>query len=207
MMKFVCNLAIVLMLACCLASVVVPVLAVDSTEPVISVESVSAKVGEEIQVAVTISNNPGICAAVIAISYGDGLQLISVENTDLLSNPVHGGDLNANPYLLSWDDSLAEADTMENGTLVFLHFIVKDEAESESCNIAVSYETENIFNTALENVYFETINGQVEVSDGLSQLVVILCVLAVALAAVAVVIVKRKKSVPVAALSEGGEDK
>ncbi len=211
MSKFVRSLVIMFLFVFFIISLGVCVQGAESVVPTIAVENVSGKAGEKVQVPVVISKNPGICSAIISISYGDGLELISVKDGKLLENPLHGGDYNSNPFLLSWDDSLATEDTTEDGTLAILHFRINKNAETEDCGIAVSYEADNIFNLELENVHFETVNGQVEISDDASIIWLIVSVLAVTLlvagAVVAVVVIKRKKAVPVATVSDEGEVK
>ena len=194
MKKFLRILAITVLLVLLIVPTTVNA---ENITPTITVGSVSARAGDEVHLPITLSGNPGICSAIISVNYGEGLTLLSVEEGDLLPNPIHGGDLATKPYNLSWDDSLAEENTTGDGTLAVLHFQVNENATADNCKVTVSYDAENIFNLSLENVHFEITNGQVAVASG-SYLWIILLVIGIVFAfgtavIVIIIIVVKKK--------------
>ena len=73
--------------------------------PTFTVSSGNGNPGEDVTLTVDISNNPGICTATIWVHYDKGLKLKSVTDSGLLVGGLFGGDKNANPYGLGWDDS------------------------------------------------------------------------------------------------------
>lgn len=108
----------------------------------IIVSSAAATAGEDVQITVTVENNPGICALGFVIPYDkDGLTLVSAEYTDLF------GEITQNIY----NDgkalyfNIAKADNVyANGIIAKLTFHVNDSFDT-SYTLTPSLRAENGF--------------------------------------------------------------
>nr|MCR5206169.1 hypothetical protein [Lachnospiraceae bacterium] len=101
--------------------------------PTITVETVDVETGssDTVDVNVSIANNPGICTLWLAINYDSALELVDVVDKGSLigSDFETGGDIKANPFIVSWDDSANKnGDSSFNGTFMTLKFKVKSGA-------------------------------------------------------------------------------
>ena len=162
-MKYVKIIAA--LLAAVLLSGMLPA-AVFAASPAITVSSVKCEPGGEAAVEVSISGNPGVCAGRLAISCGEYLELTGVEDGGLLDGAYFGSDKSANPYYVTWDDTLAEKDNTNNGTLVTLRFRVGKDAPSGPQPVTVSYLPGDFVNVSLQRVSFTVTNGTVRVVGG-----------------------------------------
>ncbi len=135
-------------------------------EPTITVGSGTGERGEDVTLTIELSNNPGICAAQIWVHYAEGLVLKSATDSGLLAGAEFGGDKNANPYGLSWEDgtNAERADNTGNGTLVTLVFTIDPSAELGDHDVSVTYDSGDIYNMALEDVDFALVSGTVTVN-------------------------------------------
>ena len=134
--------------------------------PTITLESVSGKPGDSVTVAVRITENPGIIAARLKISYdSSALQLTNVVDAGILGEYNFGDNLSSNPYIVTWSNGTAQADYTANGDLVYLTFKIADDAQVGSLPITISYDEEEIFNKALENINFAITAGNVTVEE------------------------------------------
>ena len=71
------------------------------------------------------------------------------------------------PFTVSWFSANSEDETA-NGTLATLTFIVKENANTGTYPITVSYNAENVFDSAFDNIEFAVDNGSVTVIDYIS---------------------------------------
>lgn len=200
--------AILIVLAMMSILLATGVLGTEPGVPTITVGMVEAKAGEKISVPVTISGNPGVCGMILSVEYAEDLILCSVDNDTLLGEPLHGGDLSANPYILSWDASATGMDNRKDGTLMVLNFLVKEQANAENCSVSVHYDSQNITNYELEDVYFEIQNGGVKILRDSSFWLVLLGVIAglTLILAVGVVLwAKKTNDTPVNVISKAAK--
>ena len=155
MKKFVSFLCVV----CLLVSLCAPVMAV-SAKPTLTIDTVTADPGETVEVSVSISNNMGICGAIISFSYDSALTFNSITKGDALSSlaMTRPGQLSANPFKIVWDGM--EQDTT-NG--VVLTFSVT--APSEPGTYAISAAIEEVLNGDLNAVNIEVENGAIVVKS------------------------------------------
>ena len=187
-----------------------------SGKPAVLISSASGKPGDDVEVDVSIVNNPGICAMYISINYAEGLELIEAADCGLLKSPVFSGDKKISPFILSWDDS-ANKDSFDNGKIATLKFKIPEEPKAEKYGIWISYKPDEIFNIDLEKQYFEagfaeiTVEGFDEVDGSISDevsnqnsekndtnntstIVLICCIaLLIIIGATIIVILKKKK--------------
>ena len=136
-----------------------------AAEPTITVQTVEAQPGEDVQVTISISNNPGICTMYIDVAYDSSLTLTRIEDSKLLVGGLMGKTLSANPITLSWDDSTADEDNTSNGVIATLTFTVAEGA-SGSLPVSVTYNPAQIYNLDLDNITFAVVNGGVTIAGG-----------------------------------------
>ena len=140
-----------------------------TTEAVFTLTGGKASAGETVQVSVLVSNNPGIAAARLSLSYDKTvLTLEDVENGDVFgaSAFTKGGSLSAVPYTVLWEDSL-NPDHTADGTLVTYTFRVKDDAEEGTTAVTLSYDANSTYNANLDNVTFLVQDGTVTIQNRL----------------------------------------
>lgn len=133
--------------------------------PNIYISDVSGKVGEIVEVKVCIENNPGITAFQLNIDYPkENLELISIDDMQLFDQPVTNSELSKCPFIISWFSKNSD-DVIANGTIAILKFKILNDFEEK--NISVKYDSENIFDSSFNNVFFETRDGNVLVEKKL----------------------------------------
>ena len=160
--KFHSMLLVFVMLLTCSVNTANNVFAV-SDNPTITVGTVEGNPNDEVAVTVSLSNNPGVCSIRLAVSYDSKLTLTAVENGNIMSDAGFGKQLSANPYYVTWDESLANNDNTKNGTLVTLTFKISESASAGDLPVSVSYRVGEIYNLELDDVVFDTISGTVSV--------------------------------------------
>ena len=128
----------------------------------ISVGNVKAKIGSEIKVPINISDNPGICAAPLSVSYDKSLKLSGISYGEALTSltMTRPGNLLSNPIKIIWDG--LEADNT-NGSIAILSFITPNEAGEY--NISVAYEQGDIVDGNLDPIKINTKSGTITVEE------------------------------------------
>lgn len=155
-----------LLLVVCLLVTALPSYAFAENTAVFSVGTASAKAGETVDIPVVISNNSGIVALKVTVSYdADVLALTGVTSGNLFSggDVLFGNDLTANPYNLIWLDSLSKVNYTNNGTFAVLHFTVNANASAGDTTIGIACDSGSTFNVDLVGVPFAAQNGTVTV--------------------------------------------
>ncbi len=139
---------------------IVPLKGIHAAEhPTLTVEAVEAKPGDEVRLAVSLSNNPGICAFRMAVNYDKGLTLTAVSDAKLYGDHMFGNDLNANPYILMWDESLKTRPNTNNGVLAYLTFKVDKDAVSGTHKVWITYNVGDIYDLDLKDIDVDLIEG------------------------------------------------
>lgn len=131
------------------------------------VENKNAIIGNTVEVAVKLENNPGIASMTLRVNYdSSAMKLISVTDAGKIGTAVHS-DNYSSPYTLCWVNDTATKDFTENGTIAILKFQILDNAVIGSYPISVSYDYENfdIYNVDVEKVKLEPVNGSITVSN------------------------------------------
>lgn len=130
----------------------------------LSVAKVEAEANVSVNVPITMSDNTGICGAIIKVSYNKKLILTGVEKGSALSSltMTPPGNKSENPFKLMWDG--LEADDT-NGEIAVLTFSAP--AEAGTYDISVSYEPDEVIDGDFAPVDLELIDGSVTVVDGL----------------------------------------
>lgn len=140
--------------------------AVSAAHPMLRVSDAAGAVGDEVEVTISMENNPGIVSMFLELHYDQKkLSLVNVADQQLLPNGTHSGSLSANPYSLYWDGSTATENLTANGLLAKLTFRILDTAEAGETLISLQYGVDDIYNYEVENVCFAIDNGMVEVKE------------------------------------------
>lgn len=99
----------------------------------VSVTSEYAKGGEEVSVFVTVKNNPGFAGFAFHIQYDENVaQLVKVQRGKLLNSGTLMTNLSGGNAV--WYDTV---DTVGDGTLLELHFRVKESESFETTSVSV----------------------------------------------------------------------
>ena len=131
--------------------------------PTLSVSSESGIVNDTVEAKVLIENNPSITALRISVAYSsDNLELLEINNGGVFEDTITHSQTLTSPIIISWYSQKSE-DCNNNGVLAILKFRIKENAQSSQ--IRLFYDEEDIINSSLDNVYFETQNGLINVTD------------------------------------------
>jgi len=126
--------------------------------PFISVSDVYGKIGDTVDVGVSINNNPGITGMILHIDYDQEiLKLTRIVDKGVLGEYFH--NINSSPLTLMWSNGLALNNYTVNGEIAVLRFTILKEASSSP--IIITYKHGNILNYNLQHVPFEIENGSV----------------------------------------------
>ena len=144
-----------------------PVGAASADTLIAAAGQVSGDPGDTVTVPITITQNPGIVAMKVRISY-DPEQLELTAQPDCSSadvkfqNKTFSKNLSDNPYSAVFDSSTVTANITGTGTLMNLSFRIKEGALPGNHTITVSVV--NVCDFDLKKVVCETVNGSVTVS-------------------------------------------
>ena len=151
--------------------IVMPVIEPGDGVPEIVVESKTAAAGSTVDVKISLKNNPGIASMKLTVEYDDGLTLKAPVAYDIypeeadpempqVIQPADSGG--ASPIILNWISPLANIE----GDVIYatLTFEVAAEAEGEQ-NITVTYNPNDIYNLAEENIGFAVTNGKITIGE------------------------------------------
>ncbi len=135
-----------------------------NTTPRITIESVSGRSGDTVNVIVSIENNPGIIGATIKLYYANGLTLAHVENGNVFGNLTVPNNLRSG-CTLTWDEiDINPEDVITNGTVMTLTFsLVQGLNDNAFLPISIEYESGDIIDLNLEYVELEIENGGITV--------------------------------------------
>lgn len=123
--------------------------------------------GETVTVPITISQNPGMIALKVRISYDpDQLELLAQPDCSSANvkfqNKTFSRDLSANPYSAVFDSSTVTENITAAGTLMTLTFKIKENAAPGNTEIAVTVA--NVCDFDLKSVPYKAESGSVTVN-------------------------------------------
>lgn len=124
-------------------------------KPTVTVGAVTARAGEEIEVPVSIANNPGINT----FSFGLDYDTAKLQLKDVTIDPALGGQFTFKEKAV-W---LNATDTDYNGTILTLTFTVAADAQEGDIPVAVTYQPGDIANLNEEDVSFLLAPGEISV--------------------------------------------
>ena len=144
---------------------IVPVSAVDAGA--LAVSSATAKPGEEVEITIDMTANPGITVMKLNVGYDKALTLTNVEDQGTIPGSKHSPTYTGNPYKLYWENGTAYENITSTGTLVKMTFKVADDAQPGDYAITLTYDNENfdIVNFDFDTVEFAVTNGAVTVES------------------------------------------
>lgn len=134
------------------------------SSPALTVEKVSAAAGETVEVAIDLSNNPGILAMMLTLEYDDSaLTLTGASCGDALSmlNFTSPGKLTS-PCNFIWDGVELADEDVTDGAVLILTFNVAENA-SGSYPLSISYPAGGIITNGLQPADVNIINGSITV--------------------------------------------
>lgn len=133
----------------------------------VTVESVNAVPGSNVEVNINVKNNPGILAANFTVTYDKGLTLIDSKSGDAFSALSMTKPENYNsPCKFGWDAlEIADKD-IKDGTILTLTFSVdKGVSANSKLNVKLSYQNGNIIDSDLNDIPVTINNGSVTIID------------------------------------------
>lgn len=142
-----------------------PVYATGVTE--ITFGEVMAKVGDEVEIPVTIENNPGITSFRFRVAYDmDGLELLSVEKGSVLKSGTLSSTTNkeAETMTFHW---FAENNVVGDGEIVLLKFKLSENARGDY-PLTVTYLETDIVNEDWEAIPFTVVDGKISTGSTVS---------------------------------------
>lgn len=135
----------------------------EKTTSVFLADTVRGQAGDTVDVTISLINNPGIVSLQLMLGYDmNALELISIVAGEQFNEFVEYSPIHVNPVVVNWFDGL-NTNSNANGVLVTLTFKIKDDTAIGEYPITVAYSAEDTFDYELNNVYFETQNGVIEV--------------------------------------------
>jgi hypothetical protein len=128
-------------------------------DAVVIISDATGSVGEELQLTVSVKNNPGFLAAAFELDYDSNvLELVKAENmSNLKTFSVSGNTLRLGGINET-------ADETAEGAIVQLTFKVLEISE-EGTDVALTYKPADMYNYDMENVCFVVNNGVIVAGD------------------------------------------
>jgi len=134
--------------------------------PVFTVDSAKTHPGGIFTVAVRTENNPGIIGLRLYVHY-DASPFVLIQATSKDIANVSFGPMDDAPFNVIWVDSI-HPDNMVDGVVALLTFRVKEDAALGDTTISVTYEPKDVFNSAYENIPFETEDGTIQLFEAVA---------------------------------------
>lgn len=136
-------------------------------EPTVTVESVYAAAGEDIEVDISIANNPGILGATLKVTYDSALTLTAAKNGEVFSmlSMTKPGTFKSGCNFV-WDGQEINDEDIKDGVILTLSFTISETAEAgKELPIVLSYTNGAIINKDLKPVSIEIVSGAISVLD------------------------------------------
>lgn len=103
----------------------------------VEVGSVTAEVGETVDVDITVTSNPGVTAVKLVVAFDESvLTLVSAEDKGLFNEGIFSNNY-ASDYELVWLDALSTENNTATGVIATLTFKVNDDAALGNTVISV----------------------------------------------------------------------
>ncbi|MBR5518984.1 MAG: hypothetical protein IKV86_08180 [Clostridia bacterium] len=135
-----------------------------SSKTTLTVSSVTAEPGTEVEVAIDLSGNEvGILGMMVSVSYDENLTLKKATAGNALPSLdfTPGKSLKENPINFAWDGLDAD---YGNGTVAILTFAVPEDAQGKY-DINISYTTGNIYDNTYNDIDVAVVNGSITVNS------------------------------------------
>ena len=142
---------------------------VDENAPQILMETVTARAGSNVDVTISLKNNPGINSVRIAVGYDtNAMTLTAVKDAGLLGELSNDpSQMSKSPYTIVWEGDKFDKNFTDNGTIATLTFAVKEGVSEGTYPITISYDEDkyDIMDVNMEIVHLDVVNGGVAVKD------------------------------------------
>ena len=161
--KMLSSVIVLCMLFSC-ATAFLPAYAAEGVTPTISISNANGYVGEFVDVAISLENNPGIISLKLALTYDAAvLRLTHVGDNGKLGSPTHiiKTDLSS-PFIMYWSSGATLTDFMANGEIATLRFELVKPAVGSVVTVSYDLANDDIFNAALQPVYFGVTSGLID---------------------------------------------
>jgi len=134
--------------------------------PEIMASDAEGSPGGDVDITISLKNNPGIVSMTLTVTYDDNVMTLSeVNDTGLFPGQMHTTKRKS-PYTLTWENDTSRTDYTVNGTVVTLSFKISDTARSGDYPIVIGVPLDGIYNYDVDNVDFALINGNVRITSG-----------------------------------------
>ncbi|MBP5288855.1 MAG: hypothetical protein J6Z79_03170 [Clostridia bacterium] len=135
----------------------------------LTLASVEGRVGDTVEIPLTLADNPGIVSAQIKLKFDETrLQLLSVKDGGILGREIKHQETLTSPYTLSWENYVAKENFTENGVLCTLSFRVLAGEPGQTVPVTMSVEDYGVMNLALQDLPRKLTDGGVTVIEGAS---------------------------------------
>ncbi len=124
------------------------------------------RVGEEVEIPLTLADNPGIISLQAKVKYDEEkLELLSVKDGGILGKEIKHQPEKTSPYTLSWENYLSKENFTANGVLCTLVFRIQAGEAGEEIPVTLTVEDYGVMNTDLKDLPRRLTSGGVIVSD------------------------------------------
>ncbi|MBE6530457.1 MAG: hypothetical protein E7680_07705 [Ruminococcaceae bacterium] len=163
MKKIFCFIAFLL-----IALSLLPFSAFADNAPAFVVSNTNAAPGSQVDVEISVCNNPGIASIKLSVIYDSELVLDAITYNSSIGGQSQEPQTKTSPVTLNWFNGGENS----NGDWVFatLHFTVPSEISDGTYPISVTYEADNVYNIAEENLDFAIENGAIKVAQNSSKI-------------------------------------
>lgn len=140
----------------------------DESSPRISLETVHAKAGEEVTVALRLENNPGITSMRFVLDYDiEALTMTDFSFGEALASMNRASsEKYGSPYSFSMYS--ASEDLTDNGVLAVIKFKVNEDIKDGEYMIALNYDYDDIFNMAGDRIEMDVEEGFICVDEAVT---------------------------------------
>ena len=128
----------------------------------LTISNETVRAGDEVTVKLYLDENPGITALSINVNFPNRFILKDVQYMGLFPNQPSSSPMNYNPFTVSWA-SPTSTDIDNTGLFAILTFDVGIDVPLADYPITVTYNAENVFDSAFVNVPLDIENSTVSV--------------------------------------------
>ena len=158
------KIILIILSALLITGISIFVYADETAQISISNATISSESPEAV-VAVSIKNNPGIVSAKLIIEFdSEALTLTNVSDQGILGAYYHSPSFDS-PYNLYWNNGSATNNFTSNGDIVKLTFRMNENTKSGTYPVFISYDEDNILNSDMDSVFFDTADGSITVKN------------------------------------------
>ena len=130
--------------------------------PSINVSDASGKIGDIVDVNISIANNPGIIAMRLGVRYDDSvLRLVTVVDGGKLGEHYHGNSFRSSPHTLLWVNDSSGSNYGYSGYISTLRFEILSETTGSPVTADYDFAKLDVLDADLKPVYFEVNGGYV----------------------------------------------